>query len=508
MSTIALELIAAMLRLGDLGPIHRGEFRREHCTDAGSESLFDFLARYRQITDGNGHVPAMSVVHDRFPHIMLPETAATIDLDALVYEARNYKVKMQIQSLSDALVGAIDAADPITELRRVRQEFDEIMKGAASSRDLSFAEAAMEILDDYSAKNILKKGVPWPWETMTAATQGLHGGEFYIIAGRPKSRKTFVALYVAAFLVKHFKLRVLFISPEMGNRQVMIRFMAFLGVVPYAPFKSGELSPEDEDRLFQTIAEVRDVQLGLISPEFDLDHRDGSFEIPDDGIAANALGAFIVTKASGQPVGFVEAKIKEHRPHVVIVDSFYRLGVTGGKSYDADWKVITTVSRNLKDIAMEHDVVVLGTHQLNREADDKVGGLANLGYSDAIGQDCDMAIRVITAKRSTGDKSALVILGARETPIDGVIIHNEPCNNFSEIEPITPANKKKLLTMLCDEDQEAKMEEQEQAARAPGAGAPPNAKRGYVRAGGPTRAPAVPANTGIIQTITPEDLKG
>lgn len=508
MSTIALELIAAMLRLGDLGPIHRGEFRREHCTDAGSESLFDFLSRYRQITEGNGHVPAMSVVHDRFPHIMLPETSAAIDLDALVYEARNYKVKMQIQSLSDALIAAIDATDPITELRQVRGTFDEIMKGASSSRDLSFADSALEILDDYSNKAILKRGIPWPWDTMTAATQGLHGGEFYIIAGRPKSRKTFVALYIAAFLVKHFKLRVLFISPEMGNRQVMIRFMAFLGVVPYAPFKSGELSPQDEDQLFQAIAEVRDIQLGLVSPGFDLDQNDGSFQIPDDTIAPNALGAFIVTKASGQPVGFVEAKIKEHRPDVVIVDSFYRLGVTGGKSYDADWKVITTVSRNLKDIAMEHDVVVLGTHQLNREADDKVGGLANLGYSDAIGQDCDMAIRVITAKRSTGDKSALVILGARETPIDGVIIHNEPCNNFSEIEPITPANKKKLLTMLCDEDQEAKMEEQEQqAARAPGAGAPANARRGYVRAGG-AKTPAAPANPGIFQTITPEDLKG
>ncbi len=476
MSTIALELIASMIKLGDIGPLLRGEFRKEHCTDAGSETLFEFLMSYRQITEGKGNVPAMSVVVDRFPHILLPVPAENIDLPALVYEARAYKTRMRIQALANDLTGALESADPIAELRNVRAVFDDIMKDASSTRDLSFADVAVSMLDDYSAKQLLKRGISWPWPSMNDATQGMHGGDFYIIAGRPKSRKSFLALFIAAYLVRVHKLRVLFISPEMSTHQVMLRFMAFLGEVPYAPFKAGELSESDEENLFNIVLALRDLQMGVVGDEFD------SYSMPDTINAPGTEGAFVVSKATGQPVTFVEAKIKEHKPHVVIVDSFYRLGVTG-KQYDSDNKVIGNVSRQLKDMAAEHEVVLVGTHQLNREAEEKIGGLANLGYSDAIGQDCDMAIRVITAKRKTGDKSALLVLGARESSIEGVLIHNEPCHNFNEIEPLQAGNRKKLLEMMTEEDnseeigvdRKATAAAKENAVRT-GVGAPSNAK--------------------------------
>lgn len=466
MSTIALEAIAAMIKSGDLGPIHRGEFRREHCPDAGSETLFDFLSQYRQITGGMGHVPAMSVIRDRFPHISLPDTAEEPDLDALVYESRVYKTKLNIQALTERMVSALDATDPIAELREVRTEFDTIMKDSFSVKDLSFEDCAMEILDDYRLKEILKKGIPWPWKSLNYATHGLHGGEFYIIAGRPKSRKTFVALYIAAYLVKAYRLRVLFVSPEMMPRQVMLRFIAFVAEVAYAEFKRGELEPYQEEQLFEMVSMVHDLMTGIL-----IDGEDSAtYEETDVTAAPKGQGAFIVTKATGQPVSFIESKIKEHRPHVVIVDSFYRLGVAGGAKYDADWKVVTMVSRLLKDLAAEFEVPLIGTHQLNRAADEKVGNLSNLGYTDAFAQDCDLAFRVITAKRKTGDISALYMLGARETDCEGVMIYNEPCSNFSEIEPIAHGSKNKLLKMLADEDEEEQLEDAAQGEKKKGTG--------------------------------------
>ncbi len=450
MSTIALEVIASMIKLGDLGPIYRGEFRKEHCTDAGSETLYDFCANYRRITDGQGRVPSMAVIRERFPHLTLPETAEEIDLPGLVYEARVYKTKLKIQSLTDKLVSALESMDPIADLRTVRTEFDEIMKEAASSRDMSFADVAMDILTDYEAKDILKQGIDWPWPSLNRATSGMHRGEFYIIAGRPKSRKTFVALFIAAFLFQICKLRVLFISPEMPAKQVMLRFIAFLTRVHYANFKRGELEPYEEVELYDILITLYNELNGFVESMED-DESKLSAD-PEPFIAPGSQGAFIVSKATGQPVTFIEAKIKEHRPDIVVVDSFYRLGAVGSKGYDSDWKVITNVSRHLKDIAMEHNVVLIGTHQLNRDAEEKVGSLANLALSDAFAQDCDLALRVITAKRKAGDRSALYVLGSRETDCEGVIIHNEPCNNFVEIEPITPGSKKKLLEMLQSED--------------------------------------------------------
>lgn len=511
-STIALELIAAMLKTGDIGPIHRGEFRREHCTDTGSEHLFDFLSRYRQISQGQGHVPALSVVRDRFPHLLLPETAEIIDLPGLVYEARSYKTRLRIQTLASKMVSAIEAIDPVAELRAVRNEFDDVMKDAASSRDLNFMDAALEILDDYSQKQILKEGIPWPWAALHEATQGIHAGEFYIIAGRPKSRKTFIALYVAAYLVRFFKMRILFISPEMPARQVMLRFIAFLAEVHYSPFKRGMLVSYEEDSLYANVVGMLDSMQGTLVPGVVHGANDdlAGYSEPSNSMAPGSEGAFVVAKATSQPVTFIEAKIQEHKPHVVIVDSFYRLGMAGGsKTYDSDWKVITSVSRMLKDMAMTHEVGLIGTHQLNRDADEKIGGLANLGYADAIGQDCDMALRVITARRKMGDKSALIVLGARETDVEGVLIHNVPCSDFSQIEPLIPGNRKKLLAMMTEED--AENDVPAEATRSASNGHPP----GYVE--GKRAAPVagrkkkrasdgLPTAGHLVAPMSPEEL--
>lgn len=472
MSTIALELFAAMLKLGDLSPIHRGDLRREHCTDAASETLYDFCANYRQMTDGKGRVPSLAVIRDRFPHISLPEPAETIDIDGLLYEAKVYKTKLRVQELVDKMVDAIESTDPINDLRKVRMQFDEILTTMSSARDLSFKDAALEVLEKYQEGNILPEGIPWPWPSLHRATSGMHKGQFYVIAGRPKSRKTFVALFIAAFLVKYHGLRVLFVSPEMPPMQVMLRFVAFMAEVRYGEFKKSELSPEEEERLFVEVAGFLDYLEGMLDdPTGDTNDAVGYMGPTSSEVPRGTEPAFIVTKGTGQSVSFIEMKIKEHNPDVVIVDSFYRIGAVGTRASDPDWKQMTSVSRHLKDMSMEQNVVVIGTHQLNREADQKVGSIANLALSDAVGQDCDLAIRVITAKRKTGDKSALYVLGGRETDCDGVFIHNEPCSNFTEIGPIGPGMRNKLLEMMVEEDE---VDEQEQKAQEKTGKAPSN----------------------------------
>lgn len=465
MSTIALELFSAMLRLGDLSPIHRGDIRKEHCTDAASETLYDFCVNYRQMTDGKGRVPSMAVIRDRFPHISLPEPPEVIDLEGLIYEAKIYKTKLSVQALVDSMVDAIDSTDPLKELRQVRMNFDHILSAMSSARDMSFADVALDIIERYRDGDILPEGIPWPWPSLSAATSGMHRGQFYVIAGRPKSRKTFVALFIAAFLVKYHGMRVLFVSPEMPPMQIMLRFVAFMAGVQYSGFKKSELSPEEEEALYAEVIGFLDTLSGdLDLPENDVGDAIGYVGPNAPDVPKGTEPTFIVTKATGQTVSFIEMKIKEHNPDIVIVDSFYRIGAVGTRASDPDWKQMTSVSRHLKDMSMEQNVVVLGTHQLNRDADQKVGSIANLALSDAVGQDCDLAIRVITAKRKTGDKSALYVLGGRETDCDGVFIHNEPCSNFNEIGPIGPGMRKRLLEMMVEEDE---VDEGEEGGEAP-----------------------------------------
>ena len=116
---------------------------------------------------------------------------------------------------------------------------------------------------------------------------------------------------------------------------------------------------------------------------------------------------------------------------------------------------------------MEQNIAVLGTHQINRDGNAKIGDLANLALADAIGQDADIILRAVTGKIEGADVSALVVLGGRELPIDGIIINSVPCIDFTEKSAIT--DKKQVLALMDQETKEIEKEDRETQKRAAGA---------------------------------------
>ena len=79
-------------------------------------------------------------------------------------------------------------------------------------------------------------------------------------------------------------------------------------------------------------------------------------------------------------------------------------------------------------------------------------GLSNVALADAIGQDADAIFRVVTGKIEGDDRSAIVTLGAREVPFDGILINNKPCWDMGEIGVIT--NMKQVKALMEKEDAE------------------------------------------------------
>lgn len=449
-----------MLHSGNFTPIVQGEISAEHMTTEQGKVLFNFITTYRSSTDGVARYPSLSVVRGRFSNsaLELPDPDPGDSLEALVYETQTQMMRSRIQEISLELDTLAKSSDGLIEpLLKKQAEMRRMTDKLQRSKHISLATGIEDVLADYDNGILIPDGIPWPWQSLNGPTKGIQKGEFTIIAGRPKSRKTFTALSVAAHAFFYHHARVLVFTPEMKRKMILLRLVAFLCKLRYAEFKDSTLDQAEEMRLIEAAKKY-----GKFPDE---DDESYSFRlrssIPD--LPPGALPSLDIIESTGRSVTWMESQIELFHPDIVIADSFYRQSPEGAARNDTDHKVMTKLSRNIKDMAMTHHVAMIGTHQLNREADSKVGSLSNLGYSDAFGQDMDNGFRVITGTIEGKQVSALVMLGGREVPFEGLLINNVPCVDFSEIGPIK--NKKTVANLLKQEDEEEAKEEAEEARK-------------------------------------------
>lgn len=430
-----------MCYTGDFTPIISGDIGEEHFQTDQGKAVFLFISNYRTSTDGAARHPSLVIVRNRFKEVPLPDPDPADTVSALTHEVLLEKVRSETAQLSANLEIVSKQVDPLPDLQKAASVLKRITEAATKSKHISLDGSVQEILLEYDAGNILPEGVPWPWKSMTEATRGLHRKEMVVIAGRPKSRKTFLATHVAATAMKAYNQRVLFFTPEMPPRQVMLRVIADLAEVRYTEFKNATLDELEVHRLVQIAKKY-----GRITNETDEQY---SFRMAPTGGKAPS---FDIVQSTGKSISWMQSKIDMYEPDIVVCDSLYRQVPDGGRKNDADWKQVSALSRATKDLFMEANVMGIATHQMNRGADAQVGSLSNLGLTDSFGQDADLILRVITGKIGGVDTSAVVVLGGREVPFDGLMINNKPSFDFSEISLIT--NKKQVEALFEKDDED------------------------------------------------------
>lgn len=460
MANIELHLLAAMLDQGVFKPILDGDLVEEHFTTHEGQVLFNFIKSYSHISQGQARFPSLAIVKHRFAEssFELPEPKPSDDVRALLHETLTQSVRRELASAATTLeeLSMPGADDPSEGVYGILGKLKKVAEKGQRRRHLSLADSFQDIVADYDTGDILPDGIPWPWPSMQTVTKGLQRKEFYVFAGRPKSRKTFVSLSVCAHLFQKHGCRVLVVSPEMPAKQIMLRYIAFLCKLRYTEFKLSQLDAAEESRFFEH-ARI----YGRMRRETEDDYR---FRLHDElGLPDGCMPSFDVVEGANRTVSWVESQVEAFAPDVLLVDSFYRLSPDSGKKSDADWKIVTQISRSLKDLAMTHNVAIIGTHQMNRSSEKQVGSLANMALADAVGQDADLVFRVVTGTIEGKQMSALVNLGGREIPFDGVLINNVPCIDFSEAGVIT--NRRLVEDLMRVEDETEEPEEQKKRTK-------------------------------------------
>jgi len=211
------------------------------------------------------------------------------------------------------------------------------------------------------------RGVSTGFLKFDELTGGLHEGELIILAGRPSTGKTALALNIAQHAATHASLRktVAVFSLEMSQESLLTRMVCAAARVDQQKFRAGYLNKEERRRLQMAASELVDAPLFV-----------------DDSAGINLMD--------------IHAKLRrlkaEHGLDLVVVD--YLQLMSGRGRFENRTQEVSHLSRGLKLLAKELSVPMLVLSQLSRAPETRPGEhipqLSDLRESGSIEQDADL----------------------------------------------------------------------------------------------------------------------
>ena len=209
-------------------------------------------------------------------------------------------------------------------------------------------------------------GIATGFTKLDEMTGGMHGGDLFIIAGRPSMGKTALALNIAQHVALEKKQTVAVFSLEMSKESLLTRMLCAAARVDSQRFRAGYLSQEERRRLNLSLQKLVEAPLYI-----------------DDTAGLHIMDMHAKLR-----------RLKQERKQLglVIVDYLQLMSVRG-RSENRNQEV-SALSRGLKLLAKELNVPMMVLSQLSRAVESRQGDhrpqLSDLRESGSIEQDADV----------------------------------------------------------------------------------------------------------------------
>ena len=244
---------------------------------------------------------------------------------------------------------------------------EKLSRGVESIGELG--PKALQMIEEVRAKSGEGlTGVPTGFTDLDKVTNGWQPSDLIIVAARPGMGKTSFILSIARNAAMDFQKGVAIFSLEMANVQLVQRLLSMEAGVSGMKMRSGKLADEEWDRLQQGIERLSAAPIYI-----------------DDTPAINIFELRAKCR-----------RLKMQRGVDLIIIDYLQLmsgSATQGKNVNREQE-ISTISRNLKQLAKEIGVPVIALSQLSRAVEQRGGDkrpmLSDLRESGAIEQDADM----------------------------------------------------------------------------------------------------------------------
>ena len=432
-----LGLITRVINEGAMNvPLEYGLTSEDFTSEEGRRA-WDFLLKYYTASETRGSTITPSVLRD-WGYTQLWYDYPNETLASLCYNVRRERALVQANASVTQFVEsmAVPGTDPILPINALRNELDHLLAlGTKKNSDTNLAQGLEKLFVkmDLAQKGINLSKMSWPWAPLDQATLGVQPDDYIVLYGRPKSMKTWVLCYLFAWAWVNEKKIVLY-TKEMTDENVWMRTLACIHRFPYqelreagAPQAAGgrPLSAAGMQKLKELREYVKEAHIATLLTVLDGRQAEGHDTVP-----------------------WLESKVQQYKPDIVFVDGLYLM--SDHKKSTADHQRVMNISRALRALVLNNKTPVIATMQANRKAaGHKDANLDEIAYSDALSQDCTIAMRVIAEKGKPFID--LIMGGSREFSLQGLRINGVPASDFSFKEELTAKDIEKAKENDNDE---------------------------------------------------------
>jgi len=349
----------------------------------------------------HGEFPSANVLISRLKGIEIgkscPRRRATVYWDTIRWWRWRNDLMTSIQEVSEMFPDDVKDNDQSLDLGAITQAglnmFSEVSAKYASDteRPVLLSEVADDLLrEQEDVASVM--AVPIPFEFIQEEIRGFKAGQLYVVAGRPKTGKTWFALICAAHaIMKGY--RVLLTSLEMRAIEISRRLACIIGSVSYNRVVKRSLKGAEKAKYYKLLASLKKGKLGNL------------VQIVGPGVAKGPETVGTLHKAFGA--------------NLVVVDAFYNM--QSGRDQDKEWEKVLGLMRKYRRVSLTSEAAWMLVTQFNRGGKSRRGAnLDNLGFSDAIGQDANALMYVVRSNYLKKARQVDLILGEAREADDAV----------------------------------------------------------------------------------------
>ena len=269
-----------------------------------------------------------------------------------------------------------DVVQAITDVATDLSTLEELQKHAMPLLLAPIREELAYLKENGSPRNYLKT----KFDNLDELTWGgLRPGHLYVLAGRPGTGKTSLALNFCNNMIfnrtfddtKDEPLTIAFFSLEQTRDEIATKLLSAMSSVEYGRFKTGYLTAEDEMKIEQACSNVE--------------------QFCENFLVLNPTGLTITD--------FIHAVKHIKRTYkkldFAVVDYIGLMGPTSPSQYKSRSAEIAEITRGMKLLANQEEVPILALAQVNRNPEARASArprLSDLRDSGAIEQDADFVM--------------------------------------------------------------------------------------------------------------------